>query len=201
MARLSVMPRFVERRRNPPGIPSGLRSTISSNAIRVRRIRRLVRALAFKWIRILYRCWQTYNEARIPASNAVVHPSCTTWRTCLERNNNPYYSSQSSSCYCQMRTGMSAMSGRRMEGSVWSCARSSALSRPWRSTASSCARARKPRAVLTRCGLPLPSTSWPTSNITRCLTEKVYLPTIVCGHVLWHLGSSRDASAALFTQS
>jgi hypothetical protein len=36
---------------------------------------------------------------------------------------------------------------------------------------------------------------------SRCLTEKVYLPTIVCGRVLWHLGYTEDASAVAFTQS
>jgi hypothetical protein len=33
------------------------------------------------------------------------------------------------------------------------------------------------------------------------LTEKVYLPTIVCGRVLWHLGYTTEASAAALTQS
>src|SRR5439155_230115 len=36
---------------------------------------------------------------------------------------------------------------------------------------------------------------------SRCLTEKVYLPTIVYGRVLWHLGYTEHASAAAFTQS
>jgi hypothetical protein len=36
---------------------------------------------------------------------------------------------------------------------------------------------------------------------SRCLTEQVYLPTIVCGRVLWHLGYIVEASAAAFTQS
>jgi hypothetical protein len=34
-----------------------------------------------------------------------------------------------------------------------------------------------------------------------CLTDKVYLPTIVTGRVLWHLGYTTEASAAAFTQS
>src|SRR5205807_5534913 len=34
-----------------------------------------------------------------------------------------------------------------------------------------------------------------------CLTGKVYLPTIVCGRVLWHLGYTKAASTAAFTQS
>ena len=36
---------------------------------------------------------------------------------------------------------------------------------------------------------------------SRCLTEKVYLPTIVRGRVIWHLGYTTEASAAAFTQS
>jgi hypothetical protein len=40
--------------------------------------------------------------------------------------------------------------------------------------------------VLTRCGLPLPVYFLADEKHSRCLTEKVYLPTIVCGRVLWH---------------
>jgi hypothetical protein len=36
---------------------------------------------------------------------------------------------------------------------------------------------------------------------SRCLTGKVYLPTIVCGRVLWHLGYTEAASTTAFTQS
>jgi hypothetical protein len=36
---------------------------------------------------------------------------------------------------------------------------------------------------------------------SRCLTEHVYLPTIVCGRVIWHLGYTEDARAAALTQS
>jgi hypothetical protein len=36
---------------------------------------------------------------------------------------------------------------------------------------------------------------------THCLTDRVYLPTIIRGRVLWHLGYTEDASAAAFTQS
>ena len=42
--------------------------------------------------------------------------------------------------------------------------------------------------VLTRCGLPLPVYFLADEKHSRCLTAKVYLPTIVCGRVLWHLG-------------
>src|SRR2546426_244933 len=34
-----------------------------------------------------------------------------------------------------------------------------------------------------------------------CLTNKVYLPTIVSGRVIWHLGYTEEASAAALTQS
>jgi hypothetical protein len=55
--------------------------------------------------------------------------------------------------------------------------------------------------VLTRCGLPLPVYFLADEKHSRCLTEKVYLPTIVCGRVIWHLGSTTHASTAAFTQS
>src|ERR687896_1257046 len=55
--------------------------------------------------------------------------------------------------------------------------------------------------VLTRCGLPLPVYFLADEKHSRCLTDKVYLPTIVCGRVIWHLGYTEDASAAAFTQS
>src|SRR6266540_7237273 len=55
--------------------------------------------------------------------------------------------------------------------------------------------------VLTRCGLPLPRYLLADEKHSRCLTEKVYLPTIVSGRVLWHLGYSDAKSAAAFTQS
>src|SRR6266446_4327416 len=55
--------------------------------------------------------------------------------------------------------------------------------------------------VLTRCGLLLPMYILADEKHSRCLTEKVYLPTIVRGRVLWHLGYTEHASAAAFTQS
>src|SRR5256886_888073 len=55
--------------------------------------------------------------------------------------------------------------------------------------------------VLTRCGLPLPVHVLVDEKHSRCLTDKVYLPTIVCGRVLWHLGYTAAASTAAFTQS
>ena len=56
-------------------------------------------------------------------------------------------------------------------------------------------------AVLTRCSLPLPTYVLADEKHSRCLAEKVYLPTIVSGRVIWHLGYTEDASAAAFTQS
>src|SRR5262249_22127778 len=55
--------------------------------------------------------------------------------------------------------------------------------------------------VLTRCGLPLPVYFLADEKHSRCLTAKVYLPTIVCGRVIWHLGYTAEASAAACTQS
>jgi hypothetical protein len=56
-------------------------------------------------------------------------------------------------------------------------------------------------AVLTRCGLPLPVYFLADEKHSRCLTDKVYLPTVVSGRVIWHLGYTEEASAAAFTQS
>src|SRR6266853_43387 len=56
-------------------------------------------------------------------------------------------------------------------------------------------------AMLTRCGLPLPVYFLADEKHTHCLTDKVYLPTIVRGRVLWHVGYTEHASAAAFTQS
>src|SRR6266568_3606531 len=55
--------------------------------------------------------------------------------------------------------------------------------------------------VLTRCGLPLPTYFLADEKYSHCLTDKVYLPTIVQGRVLWHLGYTTEASAVAFTQS
>jgi hypothetical protein len=55
--------------------------------------------------------------------------------------------------------------------------------------------------VLTRCGLRLPAYILADEKHSRCLTDKVYLPTIVSGRVIWHLGYSDSKSAAAFTQS
>jgi hypothetical protein len=55
--------------------------------------------------------------------------------------------------------------------------------------------------VLTRCGLPLPVYFLADEKHSHCLREKVYLPTIVQGRVIWHLGYTETASTAAFTQS
>jgi hypothetical protein len=55
--------------------------------------------------------------------------------------------------------------------------------------------------VLTRCALPLPVYMLADEKHSRCLTNKVYLPTIVSGRVLWHLGYSTSKSAVAFTES
>jgi hypothetical protein len=55
--------------------------------------------------------------------------------------------------------------------------------------------------VLTRCGLPLPVYFLADEKHSHCLTDKVYLPTIVCGRVIWYLGYAEEASAAALTQS
>jgi hypothetical protein len=55
--------------------------------------------------------------------------------------------------------------------------------------------------VLTRCGLPLPTYVLADEKHSHCLTAKVYLPTIVRGRVIWHLGYTKDASASALTQA
>jgi hypothetical protein len=55
--------------------------------------------------------------------------------------------------------------------------------------------------VLTRCRLPLPVYFLADEKHSRCLTENVYLPTIVRGRVIWHLGYTKEASAIALTQS
>jgi hypothetical protein len=55
--------------------------------------------------------------------------------------------------------------------------------------------------VLTRCGLPLPTYFLADEKHSKNLTDKVYLPTIVTGRVIWHLGYTTEASAVAFTQS
>jgi hypothetical protein len=56
-------------------------------------------------------------------------------------------------------------------------------------------------SVLTRCGLSLPVYLLADEKHSKCLTARVYLPTIVSGRVLWHLGYSASKSAVAFTES
>jgi hypothetical protein len=55
--------------------------------------------------------------------------------------------------------------------------------------------------VLVKCRLPLPAYILADEKHSHCLTEWVYVPTIVSGRVLWHLGYSDAKSAAAFTAS
>ena len=55
--------------------------------------------------------------------------------------------------------------------------------------------------VLVKCHLPLPRYLLADEKHSKCLTERVYLPTIVSGRVLWHLGYSDSKSAVAFTES
>ena len=55
--------------------------------------------------------------------------------------------------------------------------------------------------VLTRCALPLPVYFLADEKHSNCLTDRVYLPTIVSGRVIWHLGYTESKSAEAFTQS
>src|SRR6266851_3536813 len=55
--------------------------------------------------------------------------------------------------------------------------------------------------ALTRCHLPLPVYFLADEKHSHCLTAKVYLPTVVRGRVIWHLGYTEKASAVVFAQS
>lgn len=52
--------------------------------------------------------------------------------------------------------------------------------------------------VLTRCQLPLPQYLLADEKHSHCLTEKVYLPTIVAGRLIWQVGYSEDQLATSF---
>ena len=56
-------------------------------------------------------------------------------------------------------------------------------------------------SVLLKCHLSLPAYILADEKHSKCLTERVYLPTIVSGRVIWHLGYSDSKSAAAFTES
>jgi hypothetical protein len=55
--------------------------------------------------------------------------------------------------------------------------------------------------VLTRCGLPLPVYFLADEKHSTCLADNVYLPTIVRGRVIGHLGYTTEASAVALRQS
>jgi hypothetical protein len=55
--------------------------------------------------------------------------------------------------------------------------------------------------VLVKCHLPLPAYILADAKHSKCLTERVYLPTIVSGRVVWHLGYSESQSAVAFIAS
>src|SRR5436309_11887037 len=55
--------------------------------------------------------------------------------------------------------------------------------------------------VLVKCHLPLPAYILADEKHSKCLTERVYLPTIVSGRVIWHLGYSASKSAGACTES
>ena len=55
--------------------------------------------------------------------------------------------------------------------------------------------------VLVKCHLPLPAYILADEKHSKCLTERVYLPTIVSGRVVWPLGSSASQSAVAFRAS
>ncbi|MDH3604117.1 MAG: hypothetical protein OEU26_31300 [Candidatus Tectomicrobia bacterium] len=55
--------------------------------------------------------------------------------------------------------------------------------------------------VLLKCHLPLPTYTLADEKHSRCLTDRVYLPTIVSGRVMWHLGYTESKSAVAFTAS
>lgn len=55
--------------------------------------------------------------------------------------------------------------------------------------------------VLVRCQLSLPPYFLADEKHSHCLTEKVYLPTIVGDRVVWHLGYTEDKSADAFAGS
>jgi hypothetical protein len=56
-------------------------------------------------------------------------------------------------------------------------------------------------SVLLKCYLTLPAYLLADEKHSKCLTDRVYLPTIVSGRLLWHLGYSDSKSAAAFTES
>ena len=56
-------------------------------------------------------------------------------------------------------------------------------------------------SVLLKCHLSLPAHILTDEKHSKCLTQRVYLPTIVSSRVIWHLGYSESKSAVAFTES
>jgi hypothetical protein len=54
---------------------------------------------------------------------------------------------------------------------------------------------------LTRCNLALPPSFLADEKHSHGLRDRVYVPTIVSGRVIWHLGYTEETSAAALTQS
>ena len=52
--------------------------------------------------------------------------------------------------------------------------------------------------LLTRCHLRLPEYFIADEKHTHCLDKRVYLPTIGCGRVIWHLGDTSSKSVSAF---
>ena len=55
--------------------------------------------------------------------------------------------------------------------------------------------------LLTRCDLPLPAYFIADEKHTHCLDKRVYLPTMGCGRVIWHLGYTMSKSVRAFAAS
>lgn len=55
--------------------------------------------------------------------------------------------------------------------------------------------------MLTRCALPLPAYLLADEKHSMCLMDTVYLPAVVSGRVMWHLGYRASKSAVAFTES
>ncbi len=55
--------------------------------------------------------------------------------------------------------------------------------------------------LLTRCHLRLPEYFIADEKHSHCLSKRVYLPTIGCGRVIWHLGYTSSKSVSAFAES
>ena len=55
--------------------------------------------------------------------------------------------------------------------------------------------------LLTQCHLPLPEYFIADEKHSHCLAKRVYLPTIGCGRVVWHLGYTSSKSVEAFADS